>query len=282
MRGAVRMAAVLLALVAVPAGCGGSSDSGPVNTTPPKSTNGIQWSSGRLWIASLEGSQIVQVDPDSGEIIQGYGPDDGLQPNDDLVLVDGGALVVTEPGLGTVSRFDPKHGRTVLAEIGSQANGITRCEDGKVFASRESVSGGVFEIDPTGTEPARLVTDKVPGLNSMACVGDDLYAPTFFDGTVIRIQRETGDTEAVAAGMVLASAVHTTPDGSIVALQDAFPARLVKVDLATGRLVELVRLGAMVPDNFAVGPDGTFYVTDFFNAGVVVVSPDGSTRRYDL
>ncbi len=129
-----------------------------------------------------------------------------------------------------------------------------------------------------GTVPAPLITQNVPGLKSMVCVGDDLYAPTFFDGTVIRIQRETGHAETVATGRVLASAVHTAHGGSLVALQDALPARLLKVDLAAGRLVELVRLGAMVPDNGY----GSFYVTDFFDAGVVVVAPDGSTRRFEL
>ncbi len=277
------LALVIVALATAMTGCGGSDGSGPVNTTPPESTTGIVWDRGRLWIAAIQGSQLVQVDPESGAITRGFGPEDGLAANDDLVILDGGGFVVTEPNKGTVSRFDPKSGRTVLDEIGSQANGITRCADGRIFANREVPSGGVFEIDPTGASPARRLTTSVPALNSMACIGDDLYAPTFaLEGGVIRIHRETGAVERVASGMVLPSAVHTTPDGTLVALQTVFPARLAKVDLASGTLVELVRLGAMVPDNFAVGPDGTFYVTDFLDAGVVVVAPDGSTRRIEL
>ncbi|MBK7976988.1 MAG: hypothetical protein IPK07_28250 [Deltaproteobacteria bacterium] len=264
-------ASVVLAGVLVAGGCGGSDGGppGPVNTTPPESTNGIQWSKGRLWIA--------------GAITQGYGPEDGLGPNDDLVLVEGGAFVVTEPSRGTVSRFDPKRGRTELAEIGPQANGIARCADGRVFANLEWPAGAVFEIDPSGATPPRQVTGEAPGLNSMACVGEFLYAPTFFKGGVIRVHRETGEiTTIVETGLNLPSAVHAMPDGTIVALQVVLPVRLMKVDVESAELTELARIEGMIADNFAVGPDGTFYVTDFFDAGVVVISPDGTQRRIEL
>lgn len=282
---AAAAASAVLAAALLAGGCGSDGGpSGPVNTTPPESTNGIQWSKGRLWIAAIQGSQLVQVDPVSGEITQGYGPEDGLGPNDDLVLVDGGAFVVTEPSRGTVSRFDPEHGgRTVLDEIGPQANGITKCADGRVFASLEWPVGGVFEIDPTGATPARKVTTTAPGMNSMACVGDDLYAPTFFAGGVIRVNRESGEiTTIVEGGLNLPSAVHAMPDGTIVALQVVLPVKLMKVDVASGELTELARVEGMIADNFAVGPDGTFYVTDFLDAGVVVISPDGTQRRIEL
>lgn len=277
-------ASAVLAAALLAAGCGSDgSPSGPVNTTPPESTNGIQWSKGRLWIAAIQGSQLVQVDPESGQITQGYGPEDGLGPNDDLVLVDGGAFVVTEPSRGTVSRFHPEEGRTVLDEIGPQANGITKCADGRVFANLEWPVGGVFEIDPTGATPARQVTTKAPGMNSMACVGDDLYAPTFFAGGVIRVNRESGEiTTIVDGGLNLPSAAHAMPDGTIVVLQVVLPVRLLKVDVSSGELTEFARIEGMIADNFAVGPDGTFYVTDFLDAGVVVVSPDGSQRRIEL
>ncbi len=279
---AAARAVLVAALLA--GGCGsGGGPSGPVNTTPPESTNGIQWSKGRLWIAAIQGSQLVQVDPESGQITEGYGPEDGLGPNDDLVLVDGGAFVVTEPSRGTVSRFHPEEGRTVLDEIGPQANGITKCADGRVFANLEWPVGGVFEIDPTGATSARQVTTKAPGMNSMACVGDGLYAPTFFAGGVIRVNRESGEiTTIVDGGLNLPSAVHAMPDGTIVALQVVLPVRLLKVDVVSGELTELARIEGMIADNFAVGPDGTFYVTDFLDAGVVVVSPDGSQRRIEL
>lgn len=275
----------VLATALVASGCGSDGGpSGPVNTTPPESTNGIQWSKGRLWIASIQGSQLIQVDPESGQITQGYGPEDGLGPNDDLVLVEGGAFVVTEPSRGTVSRFDPKRRvRTELGEIGPQANGITKCADGRIYASLEWPVGGVFEIDPSGTTPPRQVTTQAPGLNSMGCLGDFLYAPTFFAGGVVRVNRQTGDVETIVeGGLNLPSAVHVTPDGSVVALQVVLPVRLMKVDVDTGALTELARIEGMVADNFAVGPDGTFYVTDFFDAGVVVISPDGSQRRIEL
>ncbi len=275
---------VALAFVFFASGCGGSNGPvEPIDSTPPESTNGILWNRGRLWIAAIQGSQLVQIDPASGAITRGYGPDDGLTANDDLVIVNDGAFILTEPSKSTVSRFDPQHGRTVLAEIGSQVNGITRCDDDRVFVNREWPGGGVYEIDPKGVNEPRLLTKDVPALNSMACVGDDLFAPTFaLDGGVIRIHRETGAVENVASGMVLACAAHTMPDGTLVALQAVFPARLVKVDVATGALTEIARLGAMIPDNFAVGPDGTFYVTDFLDAGVVVISPDGSSHRIEL
>ena len=250
---------------------------------PPKSTNGIVWDKGTLWIAALYGAQLVAVDPASGAITRGYGADDGLVRNDDLVLVDHGAFVLTEPEDGTVSRFDPKRGREVIATVGSNANGIARCDDGRVFVNREINPGGVYEVDPKGVEPPRTVTTDVTTLNAMTCIGNDLFAPLFsLAGGVIRIDRETGATQTIASGMVLPAAVHQTSDGRLVALQSVFPGRLVQVDPASGALTEIARLGSMIPDNFAMAPDGTFYVTDFVNAGVLVIEPGGGTRRIEL
>lgn len=279
-RNALASVAVLALVVG---GCGSDGDPEPVDLTPPRSTNGIVWQDGRLWIASLFGSQLVQVDPRTGELTRGYGPDDGLVQNDDLVILGDGSFVVTETFDGTVSRFHPKRGRTLLAEIGSSANGIALCADGRVFVNRETAGGGVFEIDPKGIDRVRLVTDDVPALNSMACIGDDLYAPTFaLAGGVVRIDRESGAVSTVASGLVLPAAVHTGPDGRLFALQSVFPGRVVEVDPTGGGWTERARFGGMIPDNFTVGPDGTFYVTDFLDAAVLAIHPDATTHRFEL
>lgn len=276
---------LLLSISLVLTGACGSSGStdGPVKTDPPDATNGIIWHEGRLWISSLFGAQLVQVHPETGAVTRSFDAEDGLVGNDDLVAIGGGAFVLTEPFEGTVSRFHPRGGRTVIAEIGAQANGIARCEDGRVFVSREVNRGGVFEVDPSGEQPARLVTQDVPALNSMACVGDELFAPTFeLAGKVLRIHRETGATVTLSTGLVLPAAVHPAPDGTLIALQSILPARLVDVDSVTGALTDRARITGQISDNFAVGPDGTLYVTDFLDAGVLVIHPDGSTQRFEL
>jgi hypothetical protein len=100
---------------------------------------------------------------------------------------------------------------------------------------------------------------------------------------VIRVNRESGEVSTIVEGALnLPSAVHAMSDGTIVALQVVAPVRLMKVDVERGELSELARIEGMIADNFAVGPDGTFYVTDFFDAGVIVVSPDGTQRRIEL
>lgn len=251
--------------------------------TPPAGSNGIVMADSRsVWIAVLDGNELIRVDVATGDILDRRATPDASGP-DDLVLSDDGVLYWTGYTSGLIGSIDLEDGSTAtLATVPFGANPITFDDDGTLLVGLAVLDTGLYRVDPdapAGTEPEELLADD-QAMNAFD-VGDDgfLYGPTT-DGSVLRVDVGADPTEIVgpiASGLGFAVAVRFAPDGSMWVLTSVGEPRLSQIDPETGVVGTEIPLEQLVADNFAIAEDGTMYVTGFNDPVITVVNPeDGS------
>lgn len=252
--------------------------------TAPVGTNGIVVADdGSLWIADGEGSQIIQVDTATGDIVNRWPTPDGSWP-DDLAFDPDGRLFWTGFESGQIGRIDPSSGdHVIVAEVPPGANPITFTEDGRLLVGLAVTADGLYEIDPEGvTDPVQIVAE-LGNVNGFDVAADGyLYGPRA-TGEVVRIDTATGEVlDTIASDMGFSGAVREATDGSLVVLSATPTPTLWSVDIETGEKTAIAALDTQLVDNVAVGDDGSFYVTTFNRPAVIVVAPDGTTTELPI
>jgi len=256
--------------------------------TPPVGLNGITFDRDRLWVADYEGAQLLGVDSVSGRIVSRYGKADGLSSApDDVAVGPDGSIYWTGYDTGEVGRirFDEQGSPAfdVVGNVGAGANPIAFADDGKLYVGRIFTGDGLYEIDPTGAKPARRIVETLGNVNGFDVAPDGrIYGPKFGgapDGSLVRINPVDGSVEEVTRGFSLPLAVKVSLDGkSAFVVEAGPPARVAKVDLATGTSATLVTVTATLLDNLTLAPDGSIFVTLGTGNKIVVIGPDGSTQ----
>ena len=199
------------------------------------SANGLHFGpDGMLYVASVLGNEIVVIDPESGEITRRIGADDGMSPGpDDVAFGPDGSYFWTSLLTGEVAGFNAEGERVVAAQLSPGVNPITFSDDGRLFIAQCFLATGVYELDPTGEEAPRLITNDLGpgcGLNGMDWGPDNrLYGPRWFAGEVVSLDVETGVSRVEATGFTVPAAVKFDSQGV-----------LHVIDNATGELVRVV------------------------------------------
>ena len=230
----------------------------------------------RLWVASVGGGIFV-VDPDSGETIEHY-PGNGATA-DDLTVAADGMVYFTDIIAGQVGIIDPDGTlREERLEVGPGANSITFSDDGRLFVGADFLGDGLYEVDTTGATPPRVVTPDPGWLNGMDFGPDDLiYAPRWTEGTIVRVDPETGALTTIADNSEsVYSAVKFDPDGVLHAVE-ALPAHVVEIDIATGEQTILATLEG-TNDNLAFDSTGRLFVSSSQNGSIHEILDDGTVR----
>lgn len=251
-----------------------------VDQTPPVGANGIKVAEdGTLWIASVTSDLIVQVDPDTGRILQRIEVPDGSGP-DDVVFAPDGTMYWTAYVSGDVGTIRPGSDETeTVANVGPGANPLALREDGSLVVGRAGAATGLFTLDPRGdTTPVPLAD---PGnLNSFDIAPDGrLYAPSLGSASVLEIDADTGETVRTVApvdGVPIALRWH---DGEVYVLVLGDRARVVRVDPSDGTTELVADTGLAAADNLAVGEDGTVYVTGLSEPTITVLDTTGAVVR---
>jgi streptogramin lyase len=232
---------------------------------------------GMLYVGSVVGQSIFRVDPKSGAIELWQGPPLGMA--DDLVFAPDGRLVWTSFLLGKVHA---RKGDGPVQELATDLPGINSlafAPDGRLFATRVFLGDALYEIDPAGEKPARLVMENMGGLNGFEFGADGkLYGPLWFKGEVARVDVDAATVETVAGGFGVPAAANFGPDGALYVL-DTLEGEIVRVDVNTGEksIAAAVRTGL---DNLDFDADGKLYVTGMAEAAVFDVNiHDGWYRR---
>lgn len=248
-----------------------------VDQTSPVGANGIKVDeSGDLWIAVLEGDEILRVEPGTGAILQRIPTPDGSGPDD--LVVDGSTIYWTGYLDGTVNAVEavPGDDPVALADVGAGANPIALRDDGVLVVGRAVLASGLYAVEPEeGAEPERL-GDPGP-INSFDISPDGvLYGPLPGPGAgVVAVDPTTGEVQETIAVPGAAFAVRWFEDQLyVLTLADA-RASVQRVDLATGAVEPFGDTGLSVADNLAVADDGTVYVTGFDSPTVAVLGPEG-------
>ena len=240
--------------------------------------NGIMFGpDGALYLTSVVTPAVARIDPESGEILDNWGLDDGAQSPDDLAFGPDGSVYWTDISNGDVTMRTPTGETRVVASPGVGVNPITFSDDGRLFVSQCFMDTNLFELDPAGeTEPRVIRDDLGPGcgLNGRDWGSADgrLYGPRWFRGEVVRVDVDSGEMETVASGFEVPAAVKFNSEGVLHVL-DSLRGEVVRVGEDSGKeVVARVQPGL---DNFAFDADDRLFISSFADGFIVeALAPD--------
>jgi sugar lactone lactonase YvrE len=239
--------------------------------------NGILFSpDGLLYIASVIGSNITIIDPGSGSIINQLDATDGVIGPDDLAFAEDGSYFWTSILTGEVGGFNADGEKVIAAQLGPGVNPITFSDDGRLFVSQCFFGTNLYEVDPKGKQPARLISDELGpgcGLNGMDWGPDDrLYGPRWFTGEIVSFNVDDNSMRVEATGFVTPAAVKFDNTGQLHVL-DTGSGEVIKLDKDQKTVVATLTPGL---DNFAFDKNNQLFVSSFTDGFVKRVEADGS------
>ncbi|RZK00927.1 MAG: gluconolaconase [Novosphingobium sp.] len=219
------------------------------------SANGLHTGKdGRVYIASVGGSQVSAIDVDTAEI-EVISPMGGaIIGPDDLTFDDEGNLYVTEITENKVKVLRPNGTSEVLADL-RVANPIT-FHQGRLIAGELHYGGQIVEVN-RGGGIERVIADNVPMANAFQ-VGPDgkLYFPAQAANEIWRVDLDGGEPEVVVKDLGVPDSVKFHPDGYIVSTQ-VHSGQVLKIDPRTGAKEVLADIGPGL-DNVAFVGNRTF------------------------
>lgn len=234
---------------------------------------------GLLYVASVIGSEIVVMDPRDGAVRRRMTAQDGVDGPDDLAFGPEGSLFWTSILSGEVAGFDADGKRVVAGAPGPGVNPITFAPDGRLFVAQCFFGDGLFEMDPTGSSPPRLIADDLGpgcGLNGMDFGTDGrLYGARWFTGEVVSVDVQTGERRVEASGFDVPAAVKFDSKGNLHVL-DTARGEILRIDESGPVSVAKLTPGL---DNFAFDLRDRLYVSSFTDGFVVRVDADGVTTE---
>lgn len=231
---------------------------------------------GNLYVASVLGSNITVLDPESGAVIKVYGAEDGVIGPDDIAFGPDGSWYWTSIMTGEVAGFDAGGEKVIAAQLTPGVNPITFSTDGRLFVSQCFFGTHLFEVDPAGEKPARTISDELGpgcGLNGMDWGPDErLYGPRWFHQQVVSFDVDNNTFRVEASGFDTPAAIKFDGQGVLHVLDTGVGA-LFKV--VNG---ENIRIADLSPglDNFVIDDQGRIFVSSFTDGFVKRINLDGS------
>ena len=261
-----------------------------------KGANGIEVGpNGNLYIASVNGQEIVEMNKNNGKIINRFGPANGVLGPDDLTFGPDGTIYWTDILTGFVGRMTAEGQLLGYQFVAPGVNPITFSPEGRLFVALDFLGDGLFELDPNLVDPPRTIieaTEANPfplGFFNSFDFGEDgrLYGPLFAAGLVISVDvGEPGDpistspftdgtAEVVAGGFFNPAATKFGPDGLLYALDQT--GEVFKINTNTGdkKLFTTLEPGL---DNMDFDKDGTLYMTNNDEGWVAEILSSGQAR----
>ena len=239
--------------------------------------NGIHFGpDGLLYVASVIGSDLTVIDPETGAEVKRFTAADGVIGPDDVAFASDGSFYWTSILTGEVAGFDVDGNKVVAAQLAPGPNPITFSTADRLFLSQCFLGTNVYALAPKGVEPARLIADDLGpgcGLNGMDWGPDErLYGPRWFTGEVVSLDGVTGERRVEASGFSTPAAIKFDSQGVLHVL-----------DTATGELVRVVDdskevIATLTPglDNFAFDASDTAYVSSYADGFIKRINEDGS------
>ena len=237
---------------------------------------------GTVLAGSVVGQAIYAVNPATGEVTTRLGPPDGMA--DDIAFGPNGEMAWTGYLTGKVfiqdkAGKDGGGGQPRMISSGLPgSNSLAFTKEGRLYFTQVFLGDALYEADPTGVAPPRLIRKDLGGFNGFE-VGPDgmLYGPLWFKNAIVKIDPKTGADTIVADGFQIPAAANFGPDGNLYAI-DTKTGELKRIDMKT-KAVTVVATLAPALDNLAIAKDGTIYVSNMSDATIYAVNPaDGAVR----
>ena len=233
---------------------------------------------GNVYVASVGGSEITIHDPETGEVLDRLGPDQGVNGPDDVYVADDGTVYWTDLLVGNVGMISPS-GESKTQLVGPGVNPITMSDDGRLFVGRIFLGDGLYELDPMLEADPIPLDETLAGLNAFDFGPDGLlYAPSFFTGEAVRIDVDADviEPEVVASGFGTTSAVKFNSAGE-AHLVDLAAGQVFKLDLVGGEHEMLLDIDGTI-DNIAFDADDRLFVIAGNDNQIIRIDADGTTE----
>ena len=210
------------------------------------------------------------------KIVSEYGPAQGVFGPDDVAFNSEGDFYWTSILTGQVAGFLSDGSLVTAAELGPGVNPITFSDDDRLFVSQCFFGTGLYEVDPSGTAPARSIRDDLGpgcGLNGMDWGPDGrLYGPRWFNGEVISVDVETGESRTEVTGLMVPAAVKFDSQGRLHIL-DTGSGEVIRQE-ADGRNAVVATLSQGL-DNFAFDKADNLFVSSYADGFISKVTSEG-------
>lgn len=205
----------------------------------------------------------------------------------DLTFAPNGSLYVASFMGDQVFRVDVRTGALTLVASLQAARDLAFDGAGNLYAGSNTK---VVRIDPRGA--ATTIHDDGRGIAALAAQGDTLYVAEVGD-TIRRIDLRTGSVAELVgagAGFRFIHGLEVGPNGALF-VGDTGNHRVRRVDPATRAVTTVAGTGEpgfggdggpatasrlQNPGHLDFWPDGSLYVSDFANARIRRVAPDGT------
>ncbi|HAC65303.1 MAG TPA: hypothetical protein DCF68_17690 [Cyanothece sp. UBA12306] len=261
-------------------------NSGAVNAnilvppSPFKGLNGINFdAAGQLYVGSVAEQTLYNIDINTGQSQTFIGSPQGQ--GDDFIFTSTGEMLYTATISGEVRKFDPttQTVSTIVSNLPG-VNPIIQKDDGRVFVAQSLTTqgNGLYEIDPTGVQAPRFISNNPGFLNSFDFGPDGLlYSPIQFGGAIVKIDVDTGNTLPVASGLLSPTSAKFNSLGELFAL-DTAAGQVVKVDTNTGQTEVIVSLTPGL-DTMAFSSSDLLYVTHTIDSSVYEINTNTKEVR---
>jgi sugar lactone lactonase YvrE len=228
-----------------------------------------------LYAGSVVGHSIYRVDTATGAVKGFIGAPEGMA--DDLVFLADGTVVWTSIQHGVVRARQGDGPIRKLADLVS-VNSINVRKDGRLFAAQVFGADGLWEVDPAGVKPPRLILKDLGGFNGFD-VGPDgkLYGPLWFKHQVVRIDPDTGRLDVVADGFDTPAAANFDSKWNLYVL-DTARGELVRVDIRSHKKQVVAKLATAL-DNLAIDSRDRLFVSNMADNGIQEVDVAKGTAR---
>jgi len=269
--------------------CAGMGPGKPASWAPPQalvapsSFTGVHGlavdKQGRLLAGSVVGNAIWEVDRNTGAAKILVGGPEGQA--DDIAIGPKGEMAWTNYLSGAVRiRDNDQQPSRVIASGLPGLNSLNFDQrNGKLYATQVFLGDALWELDPSGAKPPRLIGKDFGGLNGFE-VGPDgmIYGPLWFRRSVAKVDPADGSVSVINASFDTPAAANLDGKGNVWVV-DTATGELAKVALATGVRTTVATLSPAL-DNLAIAPDGTVYVSNMADNGIQAVHPDtGAVRQ---
>jgi sugar lactone lactonase YvrE len=218
----------------------------------------------RLYAGSVVGHSIYAVDTANGTVTTFVGAPEGMA--DDLVFLADGTVVWTSIQHGVVRARKGDGPVRKLADLVS-VNSINVRKDGRLFAAQVFGGDALWELDPAGAKPPRLILKDLGGFNGFD-IGPDgmLYGPLWFKHQVVSIDPDTGALKVVADGFDTPAAANFDSKWNLYVL-DTARGEVVRVDIRSGAKQVLAKLSTSL-DNLALDSHDRLFVSNMADNGI--------------
>ncbi len=230
---------------------------------------------GALHAVSITGMSLYRIDLQSGAVETVVGPPDGV--GDDLAFGPDGSLAWTARDR-VLLRTPGGEIRTVAAGLDG-LNSINFGPDGRLFFTLIFRADALYEGDPDGQRPPRLIAEKLGGLNGFEVTRQGkIIGPLFLGNAIVAVDIETGSIEQIADGIQTPAAVNLLSNGDIIALGYR-TGRVFCIDPESGEKRIVASLTPPI-DNLAIDRNDRVYVSHSSYNGITELDPaTGATRR---